>query len=70
MQLRPCHRNVPRDIALRVDQLAMVFGRPRAAQMLGIGTATLDAAREEGRMQVRTLDRLVEALEAVSKRDA
>lgn len=63
-QNRNAHVLVPRDVAKRVDQLTLRLGRKRAAAMLGIGTATLDAACDEGRVLVATLERLTRALES------
>jgi len=63
-QLRPCIAMVPRETSMRVEQLVSRVGRREAMRLLGVSAATLDAARDEGRMQRATLERLHEALAA------
>jgi hypothetical protein len=46
------------DTRRRVGALVSAVGESRALAMLGCGSATLDAARDRGRMRKDTLDRL------------
>ncbi len=62
--INPAIVHFTREESLRVDRYVVRVGGTRIAQRrLGVGEHTLDAAREEGRMQRKTRDRLLAALE-------
>ena len=63
-QLRKNVVVLTREQSTRVDQYVIRVGSKRIAQMrLGIGEITLDAARDQGRMQDVTRDRILAALD-------
>ncbi len=61
--MRPCCVVVSRADALRLDRFIVRVGIKRAPEILGIGPATLESARDEGRMLAKTRDRLFAALD-------
>lgn len=64
--MRKCIVCVSAEDAARVRKLIVKLGSIRKAiDALGIGDSTFAAAREEGRMQKKTYDRLREALDRV-----
>ena len=64
-QLRPNVINLTREESTRIDRFAARFPSSKVAALaLGIGVATLEAARDEGRMQGKTRDRILKAIEA------
>lgn len=52
-----------REESLRVERYIARVGLGNAAKLLHVGEVTLDAARDQGRLQRKTHDRLFEALE-------
>jgi len=63
--LRVSHASCSRALGLRVDRVAMAIGSlRRACDVLHIGECTLIAARDLGRMQPKTMVRLLAALDA------
>lgn len=63
--LRPDMLRISRADAMRVDQVVMRLGHRHARALLEIGEMTLDAAMHEGRMQRKTLARLLARLDVV-----
>lgn len=65
-QLRPCVVVVSEADTARVRRLIVRLGSIRVAKAaLGLGDATFDAARDQGRMLRKTRDNLLEALDRV-----
>lgn len=62
-QLRSCVAMVPREVSMRVERLISLIGRGPAMRALAVSASTLEAARDEGRVQRKTLERLCVALE-------
>jgi hypothetical protein len=48
----------------RANNLVFAVGETRALAMLSVGAATLEAARDRGRMRAATFDRFVASLTA------
>lgn len=61
-QMRRCCVVVSREDALRLDRFIVKVGRRHAPALLGVGDATLESARDQGRMLETTRDRLFAAL--------
>lgn len=60
--LRPCIVVMSRFDSMRIDQYISRVGHRVAAKTLGVSRATLESARDEGRMQRATRDRILDNL--------
>ena len=65
----PCGRasaEVSRELAAKVAAFIRERGLRNAGKALGLGAATLETARDRGRLRADTLARLVAALDAAT----
>ncbi len=69
-QIRPSVVVVSRADSMRMDAYVHRVGRRRAMARLDCGCATLDAAKDEGRMMAKTHARVFAALERAEAEDA
>lgn len=60
---------VGEDVVRRVKALTHKHGRRKAALLLGVGDSTLDAARDYGRMNRATYERLMAGLERAEREE-